>query len=51
MLDEYVNKIESEFKQNDNLIKKCKAKIHELNLYNLDISDFSVVAPDCNGKI
>ena len=36
MLDEYVNKIESEFKENDNLIKKCKAKIHELNLYNLE---------------
>lgn len=36
MLDEYVNKIESEFKENDSLIKKCKAKIHELNLYNLE---------------
>ncbi len=36
MLDEYVNKIESEFKENDKLIKKCKAKIHELNLYNLE---------------
>ena len=36
MLDEYVNKIESEFKENDSLIKKYKAIINELDLYNLE---------------